>query len=269
VQTYKNLGMNYLNIKDLALNSDVIWLMIPHQDIDNVIEQLCSYLKPKSTIIDAGNSFFKDSIKRAEKLKDYDINFIDCGTSGGLHGADYGFSLTIGGNKDIFLKLEEIFKSIAAPDKIINQKIYKSYIYAGDSGTGHYIKMVHNAIEYAIFEAYSEGFNLLHNGYFKNLDLYEISKTWQNSAIIRSWTLELICQILSKDQDLKNISGYVEETGMARWAIEIAKDFNIDLTVVKDSVKIREESRKSGGNYATKLIALIRNIMGGHKFKKL
>ena len=195
-------------------------------------------------------------MRRFEELKQKKIDFLDCGTSGGIYGAEHGFSMTIGGSFDIFTAVEPVFKLLAYSPT--------SYLYVGASGSGHYVKMVHNGIEYALLEAYAEGFHLLHDGYYKNLDLAAISKVWLEGAIIRSWILELIYEILKEDQEFLSIKGSVGETGTGRWTVEEAHARSIPVALIEQAVAIRKESRETGGNYATKLVALIRHTMGGH-----
>ena len=226
------------------------------EGFDEILEQLLLYLKPKDIIIDGGNSHFNDTVRRAEMLKLSHISFIDCGTSGGIHGKKDGFSLMIGGDKKIFLQLESIFKALAAP---------QGYAYMGSSGSGHYVKMVHNGIEYALMQAYAEGFELLKKGtYGKELDLAAISEIWSHGAVIRSWLLTLLHTILVKDQDLVRVSGRVDDSGTGRWTVEEAHAHNIAVQLIQDALSIREQSRINGGTYATKLVALLRQQFGGH-----
>ncbi len=245
------------SLQDLSKQVDIFWLMVPAgQVVDNVINELLVHLKPGAVIVDGGNSNFKDSVRHYQNLKSKKIYFIDCGTSGGLHGKDLGFSLMIGGDKKIFENLEPIFKSIAAPG---------GYAYIGPSGAGHYVKMVHNGIEYALLQSYAEGFHLLKDGAYKDLDLEEISKIWNHGSIIRSWILELACSIFTKDKDLADISGKIGENKTGRWTLDEAKEQNIPVDLIERAIEIRAWSRQSGGNYATKIVAMLRNKFGGHE----
>lgn len=263
IQEFKNLGITVANnIEDLSSKSEVIWVMVPHSAIDNILNSLCNCTSKDTVIIDGGNSFFKDTIKRANKLKDLNITLLDCGTSGGLWGAEHGFSMTIGGDYKAFLKVKTVFKLLAYSSK--------AYCYVGPSGAGHYVKMVHNGIEYAIFESYSEGLHLLKdNNNYQKLNLEDIVNTWQNGAIIRSWTLHLIKKILQSKPNFKKISGVIGFNETGNWAQEESKKANIPVPVIKKAIQIRKETQKMGfGNFANKLVALIRNIMGGHPIQK-
>ncbi len=256
-------NVNFVNsLEDLAKQTEIIWLMVPAgKTVDQVIQKLLPNLKSNSILIDGGNSNFADTVRRYKELKSKNINFIDCGTSGGLAGRKIGFSLMIGGKKEVFEKLQPIFKSIAAPN---------GYGYMGPSGSGHYVKMIHNGIEYSLLQGYTEGFNLLkNNNRYKNLDLEKITKVWSNGSVIRSFIVELAHNIFLKDQEFKNISGDIGENLTGRWTLDEAKEQNIPIDLLEKSLEIRKWSRESGGNYATKIVAMLRNAFGGHKVKKL
>lgn len=249
------------SLEHVAQQSRIIWLMLPAGElIDEVLKKLQPFLKPNDTIIDGGNSHFTDSLRRAKTLKKKKINYIDCGTSGGLAGKTKGFSLMLGGDRLTIQNLEPIFKAIAAP---------QGYDYMGPSGAGHYVKMVHNGIEYALLQSYAEGFDLLHNGTYKNLDLKKISKVWSHGSIIRSYILDLAHSIFNQDQTLESIGGEIHESGTGRWTVEEAYAQKIPLVLIQDALDIREWSRKTGGNYATKVVALLRHKFGGHAITKI
>lgn len=188
--------------------------------------------------------------------------FLDCGTSGGLHGKAVGFCLMVGGDKAAYTKIYPLLEAIAMPEGVG---------YMGPSGTGHYVKMVHNGIEYALLQAYAEGLHVIKEGTFKDqvLDLDEITRVWNNGSIIRSFILQLLHDIVQKDQELKNISGEVAATGMGKWTVEEAEQRNIPVDLIKRSLEIRDWSQQTGGNYATKLVSMLRNSFGGHEFKKI
>ncbi len=258
LQEYANEGFVVAqSISDLSARSTIIWVMVPQSVLDSVLDHLCACTEPETVIIDGGNSFYKDSIRRALDLEKKHLAFLDCGTSGGLWGADHGFSLTIGGKKEVFQKVEPVFKLLAASST--------SYALVGPAGAGHYVKMIHNGIEYALLESYAEGFNMLRNGAYKDLDLAAISTTWMSGAVIRSWLLELTREILVHDQRLDTIKGSVGEHGMGRWTVEEAEKLSLPVPVIKESVEVREWSRQTGGDFRTKLIACVRHAMGGHK----
>lgn len=249
------------SIQDLTTNA-VIWLMVPPgSPVDTVLEQLRAHLKQSTIIIDGGNSNFKDSIRRAQMLQQHDVQYIDCGTSGGLHGRTQGYCLMVGGPKQAFDTIVPLLTAIAAPDAVA---------YVGPSGAGHYVKMVHNGIEYALMQAYAEGFQLIKEGSFKdsNLDLEKITDVWNHGSIIRSFLLELSHNIFVGDQTLANISGEVAEGGTGKWTVEDAKMHNVPVPLIEDALQIRAWSRESGGNYATKVVAMLRNQFGGHAVKK-
>lgn len=255
------IGVNSaVDIQDLTTHVNIFWLMVPAGDIvDDVIGELLKYLKPGAIIIDGGNSNFKDSVRRYEFLKFKKIDFVDCGTSGGLHGKDFGFSLMVGGDKKIFEGLEPIFKSIAAP---------LGYAFMGSAGAGHYVKMIHNGIEYALLQTYAEGFHLLKQGKYKDLDLEKISNVWNHGSIIRSWILQLAHNIFVYDQNLTEVSGKIGENKTGRWTLDEANEQGIPVDLIERSLEIRSESRQTGGNYATKIVAMLRNQFGGHELGK-
>ena len=247
-------------VQELAQHVTVYWLMIPAGDaVDSVISQLSNVLKPGDIIIDGGNSHFNDSVRRYKMLKEKQINFIDCGTSGGVHGKELGFSLMIGGDKEIFDKLEPIFKALSAVG---------GYAYMGPSGAGHYVKMVHNGIEYALLQSYADGFHLLKEGEYKNLDLVKVCDVWNHGSIIRSWILDLAHNVFINDQNFDEISGQIGENKTGRWTLDEAKNKNVSVDLIERALEIRALSRKTGGNYATKIVAMLRNQFGGHPFKK-
>ncbi|MBU4269655.1 decarboxylating 6-phosphogluconate dehydrogenase [Candidatus Dependentiae bacterium] len=258
---FKNNIIFSQNIEDLAKKVNIIWLMLPAGEITNqTVIKLSNLMQQESIIIDGGNSHFKNTQELYLKLKTKNINFLDCGTSGGIAGKFNGYSLMIGGDKKIFEKIENIFKAIATKN---------GYNYLGRSGAGHYVKMVHNGIEYSLLQSYAEGFDLLkNNNNYKNLDLEKITDTWINGSVIRSWILELCKNVFEKDQELKNISGAIDENLTGRWTLDEAIAEKINMQLLKDSLDIRKKSRETGGNYGTKVVAMLRNQFGGHSIKK-
>jgi 6-phosphogluconate dehydrogenase len=241
----------------------IMWLMVPPGSaVDEVINQLLCHLKPNDIIIDGGNSNFHDSIRRANMLAERNIFFLDCGTSGGLLGREIGYCLMVGGDEATYTKVHEALAAIAAPGGLA---------YIGRSGTGHYVKMVHNGIEYALLEAYAEGFQLIKEGGFAHdeLDLEKITRIWNESSVIRSWLLELSHNVFMTDQELKNISGEIAEGGTGCWTVEEAHKYKVPVPTIEKSLEVREWSRQTGGNYATKVIAMLREQFGGHAVKKV
>lgn len=248
------------SIEHCAQQAAVIWLMIPAGElVDSILKQLKPHLQKESIIIDGGNSHFSDSVRRAKSLKTKGVHFIDCGTSGGLAGRTKGFSLMLGGDKKIIATLEPLFEALAAP---------KGYAYMGPSGAGHYVKMVHNGIEYALLQAYSEGFHLLHAGAYKDLDLETTSRVWSHGSIVRSWILDLAHAVFKRDQKFENVDGAIQESGMGAWTVQEAYKQKVPVVLSEDALDIRAWSRETGGNYATKLVALLRYEFGGHRVIK-
>ena len=233
----------------------MIWLLVTAgKPVDAVIKELLPYLKKDDIIIDGGNSFYKDSIRRHNFLKKKKIDFIDIGTSGGLAGARHGACLTIGGNKKIFKKIEPICKAVSAKN---------GYAYVGSAGAGHFVKMVHNGIEYALLQAYGDGFELLFKGPYK-LDLRKIAETWQHGSVIRSWLLELAADAFKKDPKLGKIKGIVGGGETGQWAVNAAKEYSISFDSIKLALKLRKKSKRHP-TFRGKVIAALRNEFGGHK----
>lgn len=244
----------------LAKEADVIWLMVPSGKIvDIALGHIMHAAKKDAIIIDGGNSNFADSVRRAKELASKGMHFLDCGTSGGIHGEKHGFCLMVGGNFEIYQKIEPLLKAIACKD---------GYAYVGPSGAGHYVKMIHNGIEYGLLEAYAEGFHLLREGDYNDLDLEQISKLWLHGAVIRSWLLELAHDVFKEDQYFGSVDGKIQEGGTGAWTVENAHKNEIPVPVIEASLKARAESRKTGGNFATKLIQMLRNAFGGHSIQR-
>lgn len=250
-------------VPDIATSVDVIWLMVPPgKPVDDVLNLLMPTLKKDCIIIDGGNSNFKDSMRRAQMVAQKDVSYLDCGTSGGLHGRESGYCLMVGGDKQAYDTVAPFLSLIAAP---------QGMAYVGPSGAGHYVKMVHNGIEYALLQGYAEGFQLLKEGTFKDvpLDLKQISNLWNHGSIIRSFLLELAHNVYKKDQEFKTVSGEIAEGGTGKWTVQEAHEHTIPVPLIEESLAVRARSRDTGGNYATKLVALLRNQFGGHAVKKI
>jgi 6-phosphogluconate dehydrogenase len=257
-------GVRIVNaIEDFARKDiHIFWLLVPQgKVVDGVIAQLQPILQVGDIIIDGGNSKFTDSIRRAEELALHNIFFIDCGTSGGVNGRINGFCLMVGGDKKVYATIEPLLQSVATQG---------GCAYVGPSGAGHYVKMVHNGIEYGLLQAYAEGFHLLKKGEFESahFDLEKIATLWNHGSVIRSWILELVEDIMKEDQNLDDISGNIASTGMGQWTVDAAHKSGIPVTVIEESLKVRERSEKTGGNYATKVVAMLRNKFGGHSVSK-
>ncbi len=237
----------------------IIWVMVTAgKPVDLVIEEILPFLNKRDIIIDGGNSFYKDSVRRHNYLKSRGIDFIDIGTSGGLKGARYGACMTIGGDKKIFRKIEPVCKSASAKN---------GYAYVGGAGAGHFVKMVHNGIEYAMLQAYGDGFELLFRGPYKNLDFRKIAETWSSGSVIRSWLVELAADAFRKDPKLSRIEGIIGGGETGQWAVSTAEEYKAPFESIKLALKLRKESRKKPG-FSGKVIAALRNEFGGHDVVK-
>ncbi len=234
------------------------WLMVPSGDpVDQTIEQLLPQLAKGDVIIDGGNSYYKDSIRRAEKLKQQGIYFVDAGTSGGISGLRVGYCIMLGGEKQVVERLDPIFKTLAPKD---------GYLHVGPSGAGHFVKMIHNGIEYGMLQANGEGFELLKASGF-DLDLGKIAHLWNQGSVVRSWLLELAESAFNKDPELASIKGYVEDSGEGRWTVLEAVERDVPASVLTLSLFARFASRQED-SFSAKVIAALRNEFGGHAVKK-
>jgi len=245
-------------VKQLA-SPRAIWLMVPSGDpVDQTIEQLLPSLTNGDILIDGGNSSYKDSIRRADKLKAQGMHFVDAGTSGGIWGLENGYCMMIGGDKNIVERLAPIFTTLAPEG---------GYLHVGPSGAGHFVKMIHNGIEYGMLQAYGEGFELLKASQF-DLDLAKISRLWNQGSVVRSWLLELAENAFTKDPRLSSIKGYVEDSGEGRWTVEEAIDKNVPAPVLMLSLFARFASRQDD-SFSAKFVAALRNEFGGHAVRKV
>jgi 6-phosphogluconate dehydrogenase len=235
----------------------VAWVMVPAQVTDAVIEEVAGYMSKGDVIIDGGNSNWKDSRSRADRLAKSGIQFCDAGTSGGVWGLKNGYCLMVGGAPDAIAHCEPIFKTLA-PEK--------GYAHVGPAGAGHYVKMVHNGIEYALMQGYAEGFEIMKTAPFP-LDLHRIASIWGQGSVVRSWLLELLENALSDDTDLKGIRGWVEDSGEGRWTVQASIDQNVPAPVITLSLQTRFRSRQDE-SYGAKILAALRNQFGGHAVKK-
>jgi 6-phosphogluconate dehydrogenase len=223
---------------------------------EGTITNLSSLLAPGDTILEGGNSYYRDDSIRAAELKKKSIHYMDVGTSGGIWGLEVGYCLMIGGEREIYGRHESVFKTLAPEN---------GYGYMGSHGAGHYVKMIHNGIEYGLMQAYAEGFELLHRSDFK-LDLPAIAELWMQGSVVRSWLLELTASALEKDPELAQIRGYVEDSGEGRWTILDAIEKDVPAPVITQSLFTRFRSRQ-GEPFADKLLAALRNEFGGHAIK--
>lgn len=232
----------------------IVWLMIPvGKPVEETIGALRPLLERGDIIVDGGNSRFSDSARRAEELQGAGIGFLDSGTSGGVWGLKEGYCLMIGGEAADFRKLEPIFATLAPPE---------GYAHVGRAGAGHYTKMIHNAIEYAMLQSYGEGFEMLQASGF-DLDLSRIAELWTHGAVVRSWLLDLLVLALKEDPKLASIRGYVDDSGMGRWTVLEAVDRAVPVPAFADSLFARFASRQEE-SFSAKVIAALRNQFGGH-----
>ncbi len=234
-----------------------VWLMVPAgEPVTDTIHALVPLLDPGDTVIEGGNSYYKDSLARATYLREKGVHFLDVGTSGGIWGLDQGYCLMVGGDEKVFRRLEPLFQTLAPPG---------GYAYVGPSGAGHFAKMVHNGIEYGMLEAYAEGFELLHASPYE-LDLRLLAQLWNHGSVIRSWLLEMAARALEKDPDLSGIKGYVEDSGEGRWTVLEAVEREVPATALAHSLFARFRSRQEE-SFGAKLIAALRQEFGGHRVK--
>jgi 6-phosphogluconate dehydrogenase len=234
-----------------------VWVMVPAgKPTADMVTTLADLLTAGDTVIEGGNSHYKEDAPRAAELKKKGIHYLDAGTSGGIWGLKVGYCLMVGGEREVFERHEPIFKTLA-PEK--------GYGYMGSHGAGHYVKMIHNGVEYGMMQAYAEGFELLHKSDFQ-LDLPAIAQLWMQGSVVRSWLLELAASALAKDPQLNRIRGYVEDSGEGRWTILDAIDKDVPAPVITQSLFTRFRSRQEE-SFGEKLLAALRNEFGGHAVK--
>ena len=236
-----------------------VWIMVPAgEPTEETVWSLASVLAAGDVIIDGGNSHYTDSVRRARALKDHGLTFIDCGTSGGVWGLKVGYCLMIGGDKAAFERLEPVFAALAPPD---------GYAHLGESGAGHFVKMVHNGIEYGLLQAYAEGFELLEAKTEYGLDPAAIARLWNQGSVVRSWLLELAETALGRSPHLRDIKGFVADSGEGRWTVQEAIDRAVPVPAMSLALFARFRSREEE-SFGAKFIAALRNEFGGHEVKK-
>ncbi len=237
-----------------------VWIMLPAGEITGkMVDTLTELLSPGDTILDGGNSYYKDTVKRAAAVSKKGLFYVDVGTSGGVWGLTEGYSMMIGGDKTAVERLRPLFVTLApAADK--------GWGYVGPSGAGHFVKMVHNGIEYGMMESFAEGFALLRQKKDFSLDLVEVARIWQNGSVIRAWLLDLIHDALESDRELKDVAPYVEDSGEGRWTTFEAIDLNVSTPVIIMALERRIRSRED--DYTDKLLAMMRHGFGGHAVER-
>ncbi len=256
------LGVN--SLEDLVANLSApraIWIMVPSGDpVDQTIAKLVPLMQPGDTFIDGGNSNYKDTQRRHAEATAKGFHYVDCGTSGGVWGLQEGYSLMIGGDVEPVERLTPIFETLA-PGKT------EGWGRVGPSGAGHFVKMVHNGIEYGMMQAYAEGFSIMKAKTPLNLDLTQISHIWQKGSVVRSWLLDLTADALDKNPTLDGLEAYVPDSGEGRWTVMEAIDLNISAPVITESLIRRLRSREEN-NFTDRMLSIMRGAFGGHEVKK-
>ena len=235
-----------------------VWVMVTAGEATDVmIKRVAALLEPGDAIVDAGNSNFRDSIRHGQELGAMGIDFMDEGTSGGIWGLKNGYCLMIGGEQRTFERLEPAFKSLAPPD---------GYLLCGPVGAGHFVKMIHNGIEYGMMQAIGEGFEILEKSQF-DVDLQKVAHLWNQASVVRSWLVELAELAFNRDPKLERIRGYVEDSGEGRWTVQEAMNLDVPAPVITLSLLERFHSRQ-GESFSAKVLAALRNEFGGHAVKE-
>ncbi len=235
-----------------------IWVMVPAgKPTQDTVDQLAELLSPGDVIIDGGNTRYTDDISRAEALKPKGIHYMDAGTSGGVWGLTVGYCLMVGGEKPDFDRIEPIFKTLAPPD---------GYLYCGPVGSGHFVKMVHNGVEYAMMQSYAEGFEIMQASQFK-LDLGAIAHLWMQGSVVRSWLLELTASALKQNPKLDGMAPYVEDSGEGRWTLHESIDTAVPAPTIYAALMMRFRSRQDN-SFGARMLSAMRNAFGGHAMKK-
>ncbi len=238
-----------------------VWVMVPAGDVtEQTVQELAKILSPGDTVIDGGNSNYKETIRRGEHLANHQIDFLDCGTSGGVWGLDNGYCLTIGGSREAYERNLPIFKSLAPPEN-------DGGLHVGPSGSGHYVKMIHNGIEYGMMQAFAEGFELLAAKEDFGLDLGAIANNWRHGSVIRSWLLDLTADEFADDPKLEGLTSYVDDSGEGRWTVDTSVELAVPAPVIALALQMRFRSRQEnplGG----RALAAMRNAFGGHAVRK-
>lgn len=236
----------------------IVWMMVPAGEItENLINELKPLLSERDVLIDGGNSNYKDTVRRYEALKNQGVSYVDVGTSGGMEGARGGACTMIGGDQKVFEQIEPIFKDIS---------VENGYLYTGKSGSGHFLKMVHNGVEYGMMQAISEGFDILEKSDY-DFDHEKVARVWNNGSVIRSWLMELMENAFSEDPKLDEIKGVVQASGEGKWTVETAMELQTAAPVIALSLMMRNRSLEED-SFSGKVVASLRNQFGGHAVEK-
>jgi len=258
----------------------VIWIMLPAGEItESVVMELAGHFEAGDVIIDGGNSYYKDDVRRAQTLAARGIHYLDAGTSGGVWGLERGYCLMVGGDASAAEQLEPVFRSLApgaagippSPGRASGGSAEQGWLYCGPSGAGHFVKMVHNGIEYGMMQAYAEGFDILRNASAESLpadqryqlNLADIAELWRRGSVVTSWLLDLSADALARDPDLSDFSGFVQDSGEGRWTVQAAVDEAVPAEVLTAALYARFRSRQ-GHTFAEKLLSAMRHGFGGH-----
>ncbi len=245
-------------VEKLSGSPRVIWTMVPAGDVtEQALLKFADMMDEGDILIDGGNSYFRDSIRRAEMLHEKGLRFLDAGTSGGIWGLELGYCLMVGGDSDAYKHVEPALKTLAPED---------GYLYTGGAGAGHFVKMVHNGVEYAMLQSYAEGFEIMQKSQY-DLDLHAVSHLWNQGSVVRSWLLELAENAFEKDAGLDRVRGYVEDSGEGRWTVLEAINESVPANTIAASLFARFASRQDD-SFAMKVIAALRGEFGGHAIQE-
>ena len=238
-----------------------VWLMLPAGDVtEGTIDALVPILSPGDVVLDGGNAYYKDTMRRGEKLAAHGLELMDVGTSGGVWGLSQGYSLMVGGSSEAFARLESVFQALApAPDR--------GYSHVGPTGAGHFVKMVHNGIEYGLMQAYAEGLELLQAKVDFDLDLRQIAETWRYGSVVRSWLLDLVVAALEEDPGLESLLSYVDDSGEGRWTVQESVDLAVPIPVITLALQQRFRSRQEEP-FGGRMLAALRRQFGGHAVRQ-
>jgi 6-phosphogluconate dehydrogenase len=275
------------NLRSALAPPRVVWLMVPAEHVDALIAETRVHLEPGDIVIDGGNSNFRDTIRRADELRAAGLHFVDVGTSGGIWGLEQGFCLMLGGDAAVIAWLEPIFQALApgaqaaapTPGHAVSAAVEQGYLHCGPSGAGHFVKMVHNGIEYGLMAAYAEGMNLLQSARSERLpraensttpvldpalSLADVAEVWRRGSVVRSWLLDLAARALLADRDLSSFTGHVADSGEGRWTVKAGVDAAVPLPVLSAALFARYSSRGESA-FADKVLSALRSEFGGHR----
>lgn len=258
IEAYGARGVTSLKELVHALDTPrVIWIMVPHSVVDSVLAEITPFLSKGDIVIEAGNSHYKESIRRYKELKETGVHFMDAGTSGGIEGARHGACYMVGGDPEAWRVVEPLFRDTA---------VENGYLYAGQAGSGHYLKMVHNGIEYGMMAAIGEGFELLEKSGFE-FDYEQVARVWNHGSVIRSWLMELTERAFAKDAKLDGVKGVMHSSGEGKWTVEEALELQTATPVIAMSLLMRYRSLRQD-TFTGKVVAALRGEFGGHAVEK-